>query len=274
MTRLTIRIFAIILMAACLTIGQPSVFAQTAKPSFAFDVLKKEVKLNTPFSVDIIIDTAGQEIIGAGARIQFLPDLLQVTSIKKTTLFDDYPSVVYDNKAGRIYVSGIKNSADDQFSGTGTLATITFQAIHTGTDNLRFLFEPGKTDDSNLAVTSAKEDILENVSFATITITETGSGQTTISSLPTGPNGEVLGESGENVPGNDGTETVLTARGGEKQQAAQAEVRSEKSSPLGKLPFLDIPPVAQWDRSLLVALLAVNVAGMGAVGMYIFRRMR
>jgi len=152
-----------------------------ASPSLLFSDSSKAVGVGEIITVDIILDTAGQEVHGAGAKITFDQKNLEIVSIQPGTIFGDYPVASYDNTSGNIIVSGIASSKNNSFNDSGVFATLTFRAIKEGDSSVQFIFEPGSTRDSNIAVTYGTGDILSNVGTLSITVTP-GTGITT--SLP------------------------------------------------------------------------------------------
>ena len=95
------------------------------------------------FVVDVLIDTAGQEIVSANFSLLFDPKVLQVRKAERNnSLFSQFPEdqSSIDNKNGVIYLTGFTQS------GTGTLyktqgdpdilARITFQVLEVGETTL------------------------------------------------------------------------------------------------------------------------------------------
>ncbi len=142
-------------------------------PSLLFSPSQVTSIANSTFTVSIIVDTAGQSVNGAGAKITFDPAYLQGVSIQPGTIFPNYATTSIDNTSGKIIISAISNSLDDTFTGLDSLATITFRVIKTGLTNANFVFTPGSTTDSNLAVTTGNGDILERVNTLQI-VPQTG----------------------------------------------------------------------------------------------------
>lgn len=134
--------------------------------------------------VDIIIDTAENEVAGCGAKIEYDPNIISVVSIDLGSIFNDYPSATFDNNTGRAMISGIVNSPKNLYKGQGKFGTITLQMVSTGMTKVKFEFTPGSTTDSNIAVTYGNGDILESVNELNITVTEGGEESTTNQSYP------------------------------------------------------------------------------------------
>jgi hypothetical protein len=132
-------------------------------PKLLFSPSELRANQNTVFTVNIQVDTANQPINGVGAQITFDPTYIQEVSLTPGTIFANYPTLEANNTTGTISISGISSSLSDTFTGIGTVATISFKIIKTGTSNVNFIYTPGATNDSNIAVTTGNGDILGEV---------------------------------------------------------------------------------------------------------------
>lgn len=139
------------------------------EPSIKFSEEKITVEKKDRFEIDIIINTEGYSVGGAGAKFYFDEDYLKIVDFEPTDLFADYPVVDYDNDDGKAKISGVVSGPDDLFEGKAGMATITFEAIRTGKSIVRFEYIPGSTKDTNLAVTTGNGDILRKVNTLTVT---------------------------------------------------------------------------------------------------------
>lgn len=144
-----------------------------AGASLLFNPQEKNVGRGTQFDINIDIDTAGESVGGAGAKVSFDPTKVNIISITPGTVFTDYPAATFDNTTGKLNVSGIVGSPTDLYSGKGVFATIKIVGLTPGTAQVTFEFVPGDTTDSNIAITSAPWDTLTNVNTLNINITET-----------------------------------------------------------------------------------------------------
>ena len=113
-----------------------------AGPSLLFSPDSINTTLDRDFSVDIVVDTAGQEIGGVGVEVIYEKDKLIVTDIKIGTIFSDYPLAAIDNDNGKVSVSGITDSLRNLYEGRDVFATITFTATSLGTSRMDFVFTP------------------------------------------------------------------------------------------------------------------------------------
>jgi hypothetical protein len=147
-----------------------------ASPSLNFSPANTTVNAGETFLMDILLDTAGRNAGGAGAKVNFNPNQLKAIEIIPGDIFADYPAAVIDNDNGRLTISGIAASSQNLFTGVGVFARINFTALTPGPANLNFEFQPGSTTDSNIATMEPPGDILAQVNQSTITINQAGSG--------------------------------------------------------------------------------------------------
>ena len=99
------------------------------------------------FVVDVLIDTAGQEIISANFSILFDPKVLQVKKAERNnSIFSQFPEdeASIDNKNGVIYLTGFTQSGTDTLYKTeeepDIFARITFQVLEVGETTLDWEF--------------------------------------------------------------------------------------------------------------------------------------
>lgn len=156
--------------------------AHAAEPGLYFSPSSLTVSKGNTFTTNIILDTEENKVGGAGAKIIFNSDILEVDSITSGAIFDDYPSTTFDNSQGKITISGISSSPNNLYVGRGTFASITFRAKATGNTTVLFDFTPGSTTDSNIAVSFGNGDILNAVGTLSITVEDSGIGNISLPS--------------------------------------------------------------------------------------------
>ena len=95
------------------------------------------------FVVDVLIDTAGEEIISANFSLLFEPKVLQVKKAERNnSLFSQFPQdqASIDNQNGVIYLTGFTQSGKDALYKTeeepDIFARITFQVLDVGETTL------------------------------------------------------------------------------------------------------------------------------------------
>ncbi len=174
------RIFklAIILIVTTISFQLLPKPAYATGPSMTFVPNVMNTSVGETFTSDIVIDTQGAAIGGAGAKIVFDPDVLSIVSIDTGNIFADYPIASFDNNSGKASLSGIVASASSLYSGKDVLGSITFRATTEGNTAISFDFTPGSTVDSNLAVTYEPGDILNEVGELTVSVSGTSTTST------------------------------------------------------------------------------------------------
>lgn len=154
-------------------IAVSSVSGQEAA-TLSFDPDQIEVASGDSFTVDVIVDTKGVAAGGVGAKIEFDPARVSVQSINPGSIFGDYPVLTIDNNDGLLVISGISASQKNLFTGRGVVATIEAVAFGSGPTNMTFMFQPGSTRDSNVAILTGDGDALASVSNLAVTVSDTG----------------------------------------------------------------------------------------------------
>lgn len=150
------------------------------QPSLEFEPVQLTVYQDVPFTANLIIDTASQPAFGVGARLLYDPSQVTIEQITTTDIFSQFPTVSSDNQVGTAFISGISSSLNQSFTGRAVFATLTITAHMPGTTSINFLFEPGSTTDSNIAVTFGNGDILAQVIPLQLTVVN----QTTATATP------------------------------------------------------------------------------------------
>ncbi len=183
------------------------------------------------FEVKILVDTSGATTSGTDVYLTFDPNALQVidsvpgttgTQILQGSLYSQTPANLVDNGVGKISFSGAKSSGSSPgYSGTGTLATITFQAVtQTSASKVAFNYTKGSTTDSNVIDQTSHADLLTavtngsyDIGAAAVSTTTSTTAGTTGTNGATGNDTEdaslTTGASGQSgTSGSGGTSTV------------------------------------------------------------------
>ena len=120
------------------------------------------------FNVAITLDTVSQIADRVEAVISYNNQLFEVedaepdtagTQITSGSLFDR----VLTNEVSEGKISYSAGSQGSPFNGQGTLATVSFKGLQSGTAGVVFDFTPGSTSDSNIIEQGTGGDILESV---------------------------------------------------------------------------------------------------------------
>lgn len=132
-------------------------FAQV-KPSIYLQPDFQQLGVDDEFLVGVLINSNDQ-LVGADAKINFDPQILEVTSIDDGDVFDRM--ALKSVSEGRIVITGLADEGE-KFKGLGRLALIHFKAKDAGEAVLEVEFNVGSTTDSNLSSVEVK-DTLSNV---------------------------------------------------------------------------------------------------------------
>lgn len=135
--------------------------------------------INSTFTVNIVLNTNGQETAGSDVIINYNPADLEVQDsntsvagiqIAPGTLYASYPINSVNSTTGKINISGIITPGGTGYTGTGTLATITFKALRIAISNVTFDFTLDSTVDSNVTSKVTYTDMLASVTNGVYTI--------------------------------------------------------------------------------------------------------
>ncbi len=140
------------------------------------------------FSIDVILDTGGQATDGTDAVINYDPTRFQAVSITNGTIYSDYPGQKIDSTNGQISISGLASPGSSGYTGTGTLATINFTVLPsapTGLTQMTILYDPSKTNESNVVLHGSDTSILGQVNNGSYTVGTSACGTTGSSLSPT-----------------------------------------------------------------------------------------
>ncbi len=103
--------------------------------------------VNSKFDVQINVNTEEVDTTSTDAVINFDSSLLSVDSVSYGSF---YETVLHSQESGKLFISGMVSNPGQIVNGTGTLATVSFKALTSGTATLSFACTAGKTDDSNV----------------------------------------------------------------------------------------------------------------------------
>lgn len=155
--------------------------AYAADASLTFSPSSGTMTVGQDFNVAIQLATSGAQTDGTRALVNYDADKLEVRAISDG-VYETYPTKTWES--GVITISGLAPINGPYYSGSGTLATITFRPKATGTTSLSFDYTAGSTTDSNVAEHGTNADILTSVGTATFTI-QSGSTGVNPTSTPT-----------------------------------------------------------------------------------------
>ena len=129
---LLIKILSLAILFIVVTIFIGTVNAASLK----FDKTTVSVTNGGTFQIAVTVDPGSDALSSVDAYVTFDSSLLKANSVAAGSLF---PTVSHDESASnKVYIAGLVNDPASSISTSGTLATITFQALKDGTATLSF----------------------------------------------------------------------------------------------------------------------------------------
>lgn len=122
---------------------------QTDIASLSFEASQNIVSLGD--SLDLAINIFGDQepIASTDVLISYNPSLLQpILPAKNSGLFESVEAKIV--APGKLYLYGLRRSADHSQTANGNIATITFKAIDKGTTTFKFECETGEQNTSQI----------------------------------------------------------------------------------------------------------------------------
>jgi len=130
------NILKTILLLLIFFLGTPLLFNPAWAGFFKFDKTTVPVANGGTFQIAVTVDPGSDALNAAEAYVIFDATVLKATTVAAGSLF---PTVSNDiSTSGKVYIAGLVNDPASSISTTGTLATITFQALKDGTVTLSF----------------------------------------------------------------------------------------------------------------------------------------
>ena len=183
-------------LIACLVLLLLSV-SPTLAASLSLSPVSKSVENGDNFAVNIVLNAEADSVDAVDIVLDFDSDKLEYSSASYSSLF---PNTIAPSVTGEQII--LRATSSTAISQGGTVATITFQAVGTGTAPVTFDFTANDATDSNVAYQG--EDVLTSTTNGSYTIIALGLGSDASSSptpIPTSPttNGD-LPETGVFAP--------------------------------------------------------------------------
>lgn len=122
------------------------------------------VKAGETFTVEIKLEAASNVATdGVDVVLTFDQEKLEAVQVQEGNFYSQVALNSVDNQEGVIKFSALTSLDQEPVKGGGTVATITFKALKTGTAQASFDFTPASTKDSNVAQPGTPGDILQKV---------------------------------------------------------------------------------------------------------------
>lgn len=182
------KTFWAILIFLAFLILTPVVFGQIEAASFQFDPTSATSAVGQTLSIKVNIAAGTDQLSGADAYVLYDSTYLKAQSVTAGTYF---PTVTNDiTTAGKIYIAGMVDDPATSASGSGTLATIVFQAVTDGQATLTIDCTTSKIVKDDINATNVMQ--CSQNGQATVTV---GTGSSGYMTTP-GPTPSVLPKSG------------------------------------------------------------------------------
>lgn len=239
------------------------VLAQTT--SLEIDPASGTFNRGCSFTLNLQLKTGGAATEGVDAIIIYDSTRLTADSLKKGTLFPDYPISNIDSSTGKIAVSAMA-SIGSPFTGSGVFASINFtvpSTAPTGTTQVNLDFDPNnksKTTDSNVSGVQGGlvVDMLDSVLNGVFTIgTGSCSAQPAASAVPGQPGQVVIPPSG---PGY-----VTPNYGG--QGVGYVSTPSAYNPPTTYVPIKTLPEGGTKELTFTLAIIGSVLTILGILGL-------
>lgn len=162
--------FAAFLSALVFILSRPiSILA--ANPVLRLQADSTQVEINQEFEVEIYLDTLNQQTVGVDAFLTFDTGDLEVLNIEGGLIYPNYPAMIYDNGTGEIKIGGSANY-NNYFDQSGVLATIRLKAEKLGQTTIDFIWNQGRTNETNVVSLQIDDLLTTHPAGLTIDITD------------------------------------------------------------------------------------------------------
>lgn len=160
---------------------------KTLAATLSLSPQSQTVKLSTPFTINLDLDTKGEKTTATDVLLTFDPALLEITAFEfsQPPLYPVNTKII-DNTTGKLRVTSAQQDAVNSYQGAANLAVITFNPKALGTASVVFTCEAGKYNESNVFKKGTSTDVIEcgNLGNGTYVI---GQGGVTSLTPPTTP---------------------------------------------------------------------------------------
>jgi hypothetical protein len=115
------KVFVVLVVLLTLLLPSMKVFAIEGQPEFRLYPASGWIKHNEEFTLDVLVDTKGEEVVLARAAITFDPTLIQVQAAERNDdIFCDWPEdeQLIDNTKGLVVATGFCQSGNDDLYAT------------------------------------------------------------------------------------------------------------------------------------------------------------
>lgn len=149
-------------------------FALAASPRLYFDTAEIGVNQGDQFDLFMKIDTAGAQVTGADAVVEYNPTYLEVLTIENGNFFPLFGKH-YEINSQKIYITGFFTEKNQTKSGNGMYAKLTFHALKNGATALQFNCVDKSLSDTNIIDLNGN-DLISCAELTPVKISISGAG--------------------------------------------------------------------------------------------------
>ena len=144
-------LYSLIFVSSALVISVLGVQAAQAA-TLSVSPTSGSVTVGNSLTVNVVLDTQSQAAYGVDVySLHFNPAYLQVSTITPGTLLPVTAYNTFNNSTGVVEFSQVSSTGGSNFTGSGNLFTITFQATAAGTSAVTIDYTAGSTNQSDVA---------------------------------------------------------------------------------------------------------------------------
>lgn len=125
----------------------PIVVNSVSAASLKFDSTTVTATNGQLFELQVIVDPGSENITSVDAYVLFPSNLFKINKVTPGTYF---PTVTNSIQSTKVYIAGLVDDPATSKTGTGTVATISFQAIADGTGTISYDCREGASDGSKV----------------------------------------------------------------------------------------------------------------------------
>lgn len=134
-------------LAMSFFLSVPLVISSVYAGSLSFDKTTVSSQTGQTFQISIVVDAGTDQISSTDAYVIYDPAVVEAATVAPGTFF---PIVTNNITSGKVYVAGLVDDPATSKTGSGTVATITFNSLTNGTVNLTFDCAVGANDKSKI----------------------------------------------------------------------------------------------------------------------------
>lgn len=141
-----------------------------------------QAKVGENFEISVDVDMLNRTVNGIDAVIKYDPQMLEVvdadndasgTQVSTGTIFNTLLINSVDPLEGKIFVTGSRiSTTDEPVNGVGTIAKISLVSLQAGNTTLEILYDPQKSNLSNVTESKTSKNILTHINNVQITISQ------------------------------------------------------------------------------------------------------